>query len=157
MSDEDKRDRGEFGFPAIGKDGDMFAPGKLHDISGPKIEFIDMITNIDSDGIHVSFNTMSGVQGYDVPATTDDAQYIMQILPDVLKQFLTKNTQYARAQAHDLGVKGTIPDINRKTSALITRFWDRDGLPMEGEDSNEELIGDLIGHLLLALAKMRST
>lgn len=124
--------RGDFGMPTLG--GDMFKAILYPDHLG--MDF--------------------GDEGYTVEAETDDAKYVLNILPDIIERFLKKNSQYARAQTgHDLGVKGIIPDVNRKTSALISRFWDSDGIPRDGEDSTEELIGDLMGHLLLMLAKMR--
>jgi hypothetical protein len=153
-------DRGEFGMPTIGGWRVSRLGDGLTDERHLTWRYIDEPEPnnliVSHNGINVAFGDS---QGYEVPATTDDARYIMDILPDLLKHFLTKNTQYARAQTgHDLGLKGIVPDINRKTSALITRIWDRQALePYEGEDSTEELIEDLIGHLLLMLAKMRDS
>lgn len=129
-------------------------PGRvfqMHD--GARIEPIIVTTTITSEGISVQM----GDKGYDVPAVTEDAVYVMNILPDLLKNFLLKNAQYARAQTgHDLGIKGVIPDINRKSAAIITRVWDADNAwDGQATDSTQELAGDLIGHLLLLLAKMR--
>lgn len=139
-------DRGEFGMPTIGG-------GHVRSIRDSK-DLVDWSVVIEPSGMQVGF---SDGKGYTVPANTADAKYIMEVLPEIIQRFLVKNTQYARAQTgHDLGIKGIIPDINRKGSALITRFWDRDGLPMEGEDDSEELIDDMIGHLLLMRAKLRT-
>lgn len=89
-------------------------------------------------------------------AVTEEAHLIVNtILPRLVEKFLRKNAQYARAQTgHDLGIKGIIPDINRKTAALITAVWD--GGPIEGGDVDEafDIAEDLVGHLLLMLAKM---
>ena len=83
---------------------------------------------------------------------TPEAKVASDLFPDIMRKFLENNAKYARAQTgHDLGIKGIIPDINRKTSALITRIWDD---VEAGRDSTAELADDLIGHLLLLRAKM---
>lgn len=95
-------------------------------------------------------------RGVRVDAVTDEARYILDILPYILTKFLRKNAQYARAQTgHDLGLMGVIPDINRKSAALISAVWDG-GTDWSGEDTDSarEIAEDLIGHLLLMLAKM---
>jgi hypothetical protein len=158
------RERGGLGMPTIGGgigtmldpyDTDDKGPGEnVRQIHGGDItKPVDMRVTLTADGMEVAFDDG---KGYAVPAVTDDARYIMSILPDLLKTFLIKNAQYRDAQQHDLGIKGIIPDINRKSSAIITRVWhannERDG---EIQDSTQELAGDLIGHLLLMLAKMR--
>lgn len=109
--------------------------------------------------VHLDHNGMSLTwpghsEGMIVQATTDDARYILTVaIPEMLERFLEKNTKYARAQVHDLGVKGIVPDVNRKTSVIIDRLWH--GAHVVGEGT-EEVIDDLIGHLLLMRAKMRS-
>lgn len=144
---EPSRERGEFGFPAVGKDGSMFAGAEE-----PTEPWRAILTK---RAMSVDFGNG---QGYTVEAPTDDAQYIMEILPEIIGHFLHKNAQYARAQSgHDLGLKGIVPDINRKTSALITRIWDANNVWDENlQDSTEDLIDDLFGHLLLMRAKLRS-
>lgn len=105
------------------------------------------LTRIDRDGVHYS-------HGPGVGPATEDAQYALDILPDIIAQFLTKNVKYAKVEVgYDLGAKGIIPDLNRKLGILVARLWDE--APTSGEDT-DEVIGDMIGHLLLMLAKMRS-
>jgi hypothetical protein len=118
------------------------APGRVLDMP-------DYVMRIKQDEVVIEY----GEQGVCVPAVTPEAQYILaKVLPMLLKDFLESNAKYARAQAgHDLGLKGIIPDINRKTSALITRIWDEQEA---GRDSTPEIIDDLIGHLLLMRGKM---
>lgn len=117
--------------------------------SGRVIDMPDYIMRVKQDGIDIYY----GEVGLSVPAVTPEACYILaKVLPTLLKDFLESNAKYARAQAgHDLGLKGIIPDINRKTSALITRIWDGQEA---GRDSTEEIVRDLVGHLLLMLGKM---
>lgn len=107
---------------------------------------------ITEDGM--DFTWQGREEGNHIPAATDDAKYLLaEVIPDLLERFLQKNAKYARAQVHDLGIKGIVPDINRKSSVIIDRVWH--GAHTIGEDT-EEVIDDLIGHLLLMRAKMRS-
>lgn len=106
-----------------------------------------VLTFIDRDGVHYS-------HGPGVGPVTEDAQYVLEVLPDIIAQFLTKNVKYAKVEVgYDLGAKGIIPDLNRKLGILVARLWDES--PTSGEET-DEVIGDMIGHLLLMLAKMRS-
>jgi hypothetical protein len=118
------------------------APGRV-------IDMPDYVMRIKQDEVNIDY----GMQGVVVPAVTPEARYILaKVLPRLLQNFLESNAKYARAQSgHDLGLKGIIPDINRKTSALITRIWDEQEA---GRDSTPEIIDDLIGHLLLMRGKM---
>lgn len=102
-------------------------------------------TYIDQNGVHF------GDQG--IGPATQDAKYILTILPDIMAKFLEKNVKYAEVEkGYDLGAAGIIPDLNRKLGILVARIWNH--APTAGED-NHEVIEDLIGHLLLMLAKMR--
>jgi hypothetical protein len=95
-----------------------------------------------------------GESGYDTDAVTEDAAYILcKVMPGLLSRFLTKNAKYALAQDIDLGVKGIVPDVNRKASVIINRLWHGNGMV---DEDTEEVIDDLIGHLLLMRAKMRT-
>lgn len=86
--------------------------------------------------------------------TTPEGRRIGLALPAILNRFFRKNTGYARAQTgHDLGAKGIMPDINRKTSALLGRIWYGDQTTALQEDTLE-VIDDLIGHLLLLRDKL---
>lgn len=98
----------------------------------------------------------SWIIALDEAPQTDDARWILdELMPELLGKFLRKNAQYARAQTgHDLGIKGIIPDINRKSSAIITRVWD-EVVPHQNVDEVEDLLDDLIGHCLLMRAKLR--
>lgn len=135
-------ERGGLGMPTLG-----IAPGRLFETP---VTYAMVITE---NGIGVNY----GEQGFNAEAETPEARYILlKVLPRLLQRFLRKNEQYARAQTgHDLGIKGIIPDINRKSAAIITRVWDRDNAdPDILQDDVEELCDDLIGHLLLLKAKL---
>lgn len=122
--------------------------GEWHLGPGAVIPPIDQKWSIDSDGVHIR----GDLNGLDIAPVTDDAKYILDQLPTIIGDFLDSNAKYARAQTgHDLGPAGIMPDINRKTSVLISRIWH--GEPAGRGESTEEVIGDLIGHLLLLLAK----
>lgn len=104
-------------------------------------------TYIDADGVHLS-------DGKGIGPATEDAQYVLKVLPDIMAQFLTKNVKYAEVEkGYELGAAGVIPDLNRKLGILVARLWKE--APTSGEET-DEVIGDMIGHLLLMLAKMRS-
>lgn len=101
---------------------------------------------IDADGVHFAEHGVGPV--------TEDAQYVLNVLPDIIAQFLVKNVKYAEVEkGYDLGAAGVIPDLNRKLGILVARLWKE--APTSGEET-DEVIGDMIGHLLLMLAKMRS-
>ena len=98
-------------------------------------------------GISVDY----GEHGYEQDAVTDDARVVLDSLPDLLTLFLRKNEKYAEVEkGYDLGEKGIIPDLNRKLGILKARIWD--GAAEVGEDT-DEVIDDMIGHLLLLKAK----
>jgi hypothetical protein len=155
MPEENSSDRGDFGVPTMGQGaremlkGATFTAGPGKSAKLPSMP--DYVMTIKQDSISIDY----GDKGLDVDAQTPEAEYILaKVLPKVLEDFLINNAKYARAQTgHDLGAKGIIPDINRKTSVLISRLWFDEA--DAGRDTNEELIDDLIGHLLLMRAKMR--
>ena len=92
---------------------------------------------------------------YAVPQpASEDARYILdKVLPEMLESFLTKNRKYVSVEeGYDLGEAGIIPDLNRKLGILVDRLWYKN--PSVGEDT-DEVITDLIGHLLLMQAKRR--
>lgn len=146
-------DRGDFGMPtlAVGdsrliNEAFKAAPGRVFPM--PEVTLRPTLV-VNSDGIKVDY----GEQGYNVPAVTEDAKYILKIMPDILTQFLEKNAKYATVEdGYDLGDQGIIPDLNRKLGILVDRIWH--GRREVGE-STDEVIGDLIGHLFLMLAKRR--
>lgn len=106
-----------------------------------------MKMTVTEDGISVDL----GEQGYDQDAMTEDARRVLRSLPDLLTLFLQKNEKYAEVErGYDLGDKGIIPDVNRKLGILVARIWH--GAPEVGE-STDEVIDDMIGHLLLMKAK----
>jgi hypothetical protein len=162
-------DRGDFGMPGVGKLGDMFegpawaerdaqSDDKPSGTDTMKVTSLPpkMITEwptmtVINDELVVDY----GEQGYSIPIPTADARYILMLLPDILAQFLEKNAKYAMVeQGYDLGDAGIIPDLNRKLGILIKRLWARAEFD-EREESTDEVIGDMIGHLLLMLAKRR--
>lgn len=139
--------RGDFGMPIMGSAWRITGGEVPNDSTSIDMPLFKMI--VEQQGIKVDY----GENGYMEEATTDDAEYILtKVLPGLLSKFLRNNTKYARAQDRDLGMKGIVPDINRKTSVLVSRLWD--GADVVGEDT-DEIIDDLIGHLLLMRAKMR--
>lgn len=127
-------DRGEFGFPGVGST----SASSILDVPTPPLQWSsDEKTKI----------------VIDVEPATDEAQRILEQIPSWLGRFLQKNRKYARAQHHDLGDKGIMPDINRKVSVLMDRIW------YEAEEVDEgtvEVIDDLLGHLMLLRDKLVS-
>lgn len=131
--------------------GPDFRPGKLWELPGSPIKITNGKCTITERGIDFDF----GEQGYEVEAATDDARFVLSVLPSIIEQFLEKNRKYASVQdGYDLGAQGVIPDINRKVGILIDRIWREREEVGEGTD---EVISDAIGHLLLLLAKRAAT
>lgn len=80
-------------------------------------------------------------------ATAEAREIVEVLVPEILSLFLDKNSKYRDVRdRYDLGVRGMFPDVNRKVAVLRTRIWD--GIETPGEDT-DEIINDLIGHLLL--------
>lgn len=160
-----KMDAGPFSPLSVGRGGPMGQhtharlfggthdqPGAMDFRAGPgkmwSIPEREMKCTITRDRVDVDY----GENGHGAEAVTNEARYILGQLPEIIIKFLESNAKYARAQTgHDLGAEGVIPDINRKTAALISRVWDGEDA---GRDSDEELVDDLIGHLLLIRAKL---
>lgn len=153
-------DRGEFGMPTLGGGAISSIPFKGEPMA--QVECPD--EPLQEPTAWLFRNALvtpggPGLRGVRTDAVTDDARFILEeVIPHLLEKFLRKNAQYARAQTgHDLGLKGIIPDINRKSAALITAAWDGPGLwAGEDTDSMVDIAEDLVGHLLLFLAKTRS-
>jgi hypothetical protein len=159
-------DRGEFGMPGLGQaramidadDRRIEAGTEPWQASPDKIIQLPRITEHPTMCIkNGEWVVDYGEQGYSMPIPTKDAEYILTILPDILQQFLEKNSKYAVVeQGYDLGDAGIIPDLNRKLGILVARLWNKQHEQGSHEDT-DEVIGDMIGHLLLMLAKRRST
>lgn len=81
------------------------------------------------------------------PATPAAKHIIYDLVPQVLDDFIKANTKYQDVD-QVLGAAGVFPDINRKVGILKTRVWHGKDTPGE---PTAEVIGDLIGHLLLML------
>lgn len=145
-------DRGEFGMPGLGKAardviGEVQAaeyPDKPKVTLWPKLQ-------VRGNDLHVDY----GEQGYTVPIATEEAMYAMEVLPDIITKFLERNSKYSEVQkGYDLGPEGIIPDLNRKLGILVGRLWHK--RPEHGnQEPTTEVIGDMIGHLLLMLAKLK--
>jgi hypothetical protein len=135
-------ERGDLGMPTLG--------GKFPGRGGrTPVEYPRKVT-INEHGMSIDY----GELGNHIPAGTPEARVILRDLPTWLERFLLKNVGYARAQTgHDLGAKGIMPDINRKTSALLGRIWYGDQTTALQEDT-VEVIDDLLGHLMLLRAKI---
>lgn len=81
---------------------------------------------------------------------------ITRELPKVLELFARKNAEYGEtaSQDGDLGLAGQYSDLHRKMKKLKVAFWD--GHPEQlTSESPEEVIKDMIGHLLLTLDMLR--
>ena len=141
--------RGDFGMPTLGFGAVRVTPWEPTNNPTHRPSMPEFKMTVTERGIMVDF----GENGYQTDAMTDDARYILtKVLPPLLSRFLTKNHKYAKAQDIDLGVKGIVPDVNRKSSVIVNRIWFGDGWV---DEDTEEVIDDLIGHLLLMRAKMR--
>jgi hypothetical protein len=94
-----------------------------------------------------------GDQGFNVPPATPEASAILErVLPRLIERFLEKNRKYSRVdEGHDLGLKGIVPDLNRKTGVIISRIWHGDALV---DEDTTEVMEDAVGHLLLMLGKI---
>jgi hypothetical protein len=85
-----------------------------------------------------------------VPATPE-AEYIVEhLVREWLDSFLAKNRKYKDVD-QSLGARGVFPDVNRKVGILKSRVWN-DERHAPAEESTDEVIMDLIGHLFLMLA-----
>lgn len=131
-------DRGDFGMPTLGVGlPDTFGPGSVWQVPSRK-------QNHDDSCVRLTVK----------PTTGEAIRIIGQWLPETMERFLQKNTNYNRAQTgHDLGAKGIIPDINRKSAVLVSRIWHGDQVQTLSEDT-VEVIDDLIGHLFLLKDKI---
>lgn len=132
-------DRGEFGLPTVGR----------------MPVYVDMVVDMPEFRVIITereFRVDYGENGRTIELQTDEAKIIMaKILPGLLMNFLDKNVKYAEVQkGYDLGDKGIIPDLNRKLGIIKARLWD--GAPEVGE-STDEVLEDMVGHILLMLAK----
>ncbi len=105
---------------------------------------------VTAQGIDVDY----GTSGYFTPADSQEAVEILtEVLPPLPSLFLTKNRKYmAVTEGYDLGAKGVIPEVNRKLGVLYARLWK--GVPPVGE-STEEVVQDMVGHLLIMLRKLK--
>lgn len=135
------------GVPTLGgaaRQGFDLGPGRVL----PLESTTDFSMIISEDWLDVNY----GENGHRVPAVTEDARYILRyVLPKLMTQFLEKNKKYAEVEnGYNLGSAGIIPDLNRKLGILVARIWNE--APTVGEDT-DEVIDDLIGHLLLMRAK----
>jgi hypothetical protein len=74
-------------------------------------------------------------------------------LPRALEHFLQRNAEYGDDAEFELGIKGQYPDISRKVKKLKRRWWE-DEEPKAGEESDETIVMELIGHLLMSLDYM---
>ena len=148
-SKRDSDDRGEFGYPGVGSSASIrFAPL-------PPLDEDYRSSDMYRAGQRLidahSINSGDDSDGSETPNTAE-ARRIERMVPEVMRRFYRKNTKYAKVQTgHDLGAKGIIPDINRKTGVLVDRLWD--GSPEVDEDTIE-VIDDLIGHLFLLREKL---
>lgn len=136
-----KGDRGGFGMPTLGVNTTYITDAALSSIS--TIKGSPYPDHLRAD--------ITEVRLTEKPTTHEAIRIIGQWLPECMERFLRNNTKYARAQVTDLGDKGIMPDINRKTSVLMDRIWF--GAEEVGEPT-VEVIDDLIGHLFLLRDKI---
>lgn len=85
-------------------------------------------------------------------ATADAEGIFDNELPKWADLFIEKNRKYAGFQEDSLGVKAMFVDVWRKAALLKYRIWE--GQPEIGNESNREIIQDLIGHLFLMLVRL---
>lgn len=74
-------------------------------------------------------------------------------LPKALEHFLQRNAEYGDDDDFNLGTKGQYVDISRKVQKLKRRWWEDEEYGA-GEESDEVIVMELIGHLLMALDMM---
>jgi hypothetical protein len=149
-------DRGEFGMPGLGK-GSNILRGILN------IPFPQPPPGLfQGDGIthmppiepkvqpFVSAPRMFGKSPMPQPQT-DLAKRIMDVhLPKVIDHFLKRNAEYGDDDDFDLGVSGQYVDISRKVQKLKRRWWDDEPVA-DGAETDEVIVMELIGHLLMSL------
>jgi hypothetical protein len=68
-------------------------------------------------------------------------------IPSLAEKFLVAGSDYGEA-FRELGLRGQYSDMHRKMAKLKRAIWD--GQPLARE-SVEEVLGDLFGHILIAL------
>lgn len=152
-ADHPVAERGEFGMPGLGV-GKVFALDDESAITHPPESMMRVMHEywgFQQNTFAVEHGNGNG-QNIDMPS--EDAAIIFnEILPRLLVTFLEKNRKYALVEdGYSLGDQGIIPDLNRKLGIIISRVWF--GEPEVGE-STDEVAADLIGHLLLFLAKRK--
>lgn len=87
----------------------------------------------------------------DNPPTREAEHILMYVLPKVLGLFLQRNKDYGDSDdTRSLGAKAEFVRIWNKVGKLRRGLWD--GEQLDGEQT-DEIMMDLIGHLLLALAR----
>lgn len=88
---------------------------------------------------------------------TPQARFILEeILPDAVTLFVKKNrnyTQHGRNISENFGTKGQFMKMYDKVGKLWAPFWE-EKVDLEGEQP-EEILQDLLGHVLLALYFLR--
>jgi len=83
------------------------------------------------------------------PPTNEAERILMTTLPAVLTKFLEKNKDYGDGdEMRCLGAKAEFVRLWNKAAKLKRAIWD--GEPLSGEQP-DEIMGDMIGHILLAL------
>lgn len=86
--------------------------------------------------------------------TKQFARILVGIVPEVLQRFAEKNAEYGNNANRDLGIKAQFVDIHRKMIKLRRALWDDEPQALKSEPV-EEVIGDLVAHLLLTLDMLR--
>lgn len=149
--DAESPDRGEFGMPGLGDSDIITHTPEWTAGTGRLLRVMNKGWGFERNTFKVEHSDGKG-QSLEMPS--DDAVVIFNsILPELLVTFLEKNQKYKEVEdGYDLGAKGIVPDLNRKLGIIKSRIWD--GAESIGE-TTDEVAMDMIGHLLLFLAKRR--
>jgi hypothetical protein len=84
------------------------------------------------------------------PEDTEQLWRIMNdVLPDSLLRFAGKNREYGNNATHDLGPSAQFVDLYRKVIKLRRVLWDGEDEAIFKSEPIDEVIDDLIAHLLL--------
>jgi hypothetical protein len=85
---------------------------------------------------------------------TMQGERVLAIAGMALELFVKKNNIYGEVKGDDLGSKGQFADMHRKWKRIRAFLWDGEPWPADGE-SFEEVVFDMIGHMLLTIDFVR--
>lgn len=100
---------------------------------------------------------VSPVRSYTININYPDTmqgERVLALGAQALELFVRKNNIYGEAKGDDLGSKGQFADMHRKWKRIRAFLWDGEPWPEDGE-SFEEVMFDMIGHMLLTIDFVR--